>query len=48
MKVLVSNADADRRGTIFLAASYSRRLSWSDENIHVVRESGEDREAEAH
>jgi hypothetical protein len=37
MTVLVPNADAEARRDL-PAAGESARLSWSDENIHIVRE----------
>jgi hypothetical protein len=37
MTVLVPNADADARREL-PAAGDTARLSWSDENIHIVRE----------
>jgi ABC-type Fe3+/spermidine/putrescine transport system ATPase subunit len=37
MTVLVPNADADARREL-PAAGETARLSWSDENIHIVRE----------
>ena len=39
MTVLVPNADARRAGTCRRPGK--GRLSWSDENIHIVREGGE-------
>ena len=40
MTVLVPNADADARREL-PAAGDTARLSWSDENIHIVREASE-------
>jgi hypothetical protein len=40
MTVLVPNADAEARRDL-PAAGDPARLSWSDENIHIVREAPE-------
>jgi spermidine/putrescine transport system ATP-binding protein len=45
MTVLVPNADADARREL-PAAGDGARLSWSDENIHIVREAQSERDAE--
>ena len=45
MTVLVPNADADARREL-PAAGDGARLSWSDENIHIVREGQSDSDAE--
>jgi spermidine/putrescine transport system ATP-binding protein len=45
MTVLVPNADADARRDL-PAAGQGARLSWSDDNIHIVREGNSDSDAE--
>jgi hypothetical protein len=45
MTVLVPNADAGARRDL-PAAGDGARLSWSDENIHIVREGHSDSDAE--
>jgi spermidine/putrescine transport system ATP-binding protein len=45
MTVLVPNADAEARRDL-PAAGDGARLSWSDENIHIVREGHSDSDAE--
>src|SRR3954454_23472291 len=45
MTVLVPNADADARRDL-ASAGDGARLSWSDENIHIVREGQGDSDAE--
>jgi ABC-type Fe3+/spermidine/putrescine transport system ATPase subunit len=45
MTVLVPNADAEARRDL-PAAGDGARLSWSDENIHIVREGSTESDAE--
>ena len=45
MTVLVPNADAEARRDLPVAGD-SARLSWSDENIHIVREGQAENDAE--
>jgi hypothetical protein len=45
MTVLVPNADAEARRDL-PAAGDGARLSWSDENIHIVREGKSESDAE--
>jgi spermidine/putrescine transport system ATP-binding protein len=45
MTVLVPNADADARRDLPVAGD-DARLSWSDENIHIVREGNSESDAE--
>jgi ABC-type Fe3+/spermidine/putrescine transport system ATPase subunit len=45
MTVLVPNADAEARRDLPVAGD-AARLSWSDENIHIVREGQGDSDAE--
>jgi hypothetical protein len=45
MTVLVPNADAEARRELPVAGD-GARLSWSDENIHIVREGQSEIDAE--